>query len=437
MKAKNLGLPKISLQFELSTSGITRLVKAEAAVEEIVIVQEEEQVDGDDENTTEPIVDAAETNPKDTADGEAGNSDKTKDSKDDKKSEKDDKKKKKKTVLVDKVSVEKPGAFIVTPQLENGLIRQIFGLRPRKPAFVAKEKKKVHRKTLGISSYHIGRVQPYSPQIMLESKAKMEALAKKDKDRQMLESAKNMVESYIYKIKNKLIDDEENVKLVTTEEQRGHLSKIASDAEEWLYDEGYGADLATMQDKFVELEAPAEKVFFRVAELTARPAAVAALKEKLDKIVALMTKWETTHPHITAEERGDVVGKVEDIKNWLAEKEAEQEKVATSDDPVFSSAELKAKTKAVESVVGRLSKKPKPKPPKKKKEETNETKSENATDAENESIVDEGTDASSDKTSAAEGGSNETTPEEKSGDADAASNVETDPEVTSQGGDEL
>ena len=246
----------------------------------------------------------------------------------------------------------------------------------------------------------------------------------------MLESAKNMVESYIYKIRNKLIDDEENVKSVTTEEQREETSKLANDAEEWLYDDGYNADLVTMQNKFAELETPAEKIFFRVAELTARPLAVTALKEKLSKIVALMTKWETTHPHITEEERGDVLAKVEEIKIWLADKEAEQEKLAPSEDPAFSSAELKAKTKVVEGVVSRLSKKPKPKPKKAKKVDTNETNADNTTQAENETVAEDSGDKPADP--AAETTSEPAKEEETSGEESASSETEGAPPVSDE-----
>ena len=49
MAAKELGTPKVSLQFELDTSGLTRLVKAEAVVEETVMVDEEIEVDDDDD----------------------------------------------------------------------------------------------------------------------------------------------------------------------------------------------------------------------------------------------------------------------------------------------------------------------------------------------------------------------------------------------------
>lgn len=120
MKAKDLGVPKVSLQFELSNSGITRLVKAEAAVEEIVTVVEEEEVD-DDDNSTEPVVEAAEGVEEDAKDAkeapvgddaEGSNStedgNKTDDAKkgDAKKGKKEDKqaKKKKKTIMVEKVS---------------------------------------------------------------------------------------------------------------------------------------------------------------------------------------------------------------------------------------------------------------------------------------------------------------------------------------------
>lgn len=51
MADKGLGTPKVSLQFELTTSGLVQLVKAEAVVEEIYTVTEEIEVD--DEDATE------------------------------------------------------------------------------------------------------------------------------------------------------------------------------------------------------------------------------------------------------------------------------------------------------------------------------------------------------------------------------------------------
>merc|ERR1712038_1899540 len=72
MEQKNLGKPKISLQFELSSSGLTQLVKAEAVVEEMITVQEEVEVDDEEEEASgeNATVDDAEAT-KDDADTDA------------------------------------------------------------------------------------------------------------------------------------------------------------------------------------------------------------------------------------------------------------------------------------------------------------------------------------------------------------------------------
>jgi hypothetical protein len=73
-----------------------------------------------------------------------------------------------------------------------------------------------------------------------------------------------------------------------------------------------------------------------------------------------------------------VLAKVEDVRKWISEKEEAQEKASPSEDPVFTSEEVPAQSKPIETLVARLNRKPKPKPEKK-----NETKSEgNETEAE-------------------------------------------------------
>mmetsp|Transcript_9476 Transcript_9476/g.11008 ORF Transcript_9476/g.11008 Transcript_9476/m.11008 type:complete len:246 (-) Transcript_9476:144-881(-) len=206
---------------------------------------------------------------------------------------------------------------------------------------------------------------------MAESRAKLAELARKDKERMDLEEIRNTYESYIYLIKNKLIDDEEAIGAVSTQEQRDLLSKSAMEAEDWMYDEGYDADLETYTKKYEELSAPAEKVFFRVKEVSARAEAVAALNTKLDKVVALMTKWETTMPQITEEERTDVISKVDVVRKWISDKVEAQAAADPAADPVFTSAEVPLQTAELQTVISKLSKRPKPAP--KKEEKKNET----------------------------------------------------------------
>merc|ERR1739844_450179 len=149
-------------------------------------------------------------------------------------------------------------------------------VKKKKKVTVEKEKKKTHKRTLTVSSYYVGTIQPYSDEIMAESKAKLGELARLDKERMMLEEIRNNYESYIYLIKNKLNDDDGSIEAVTTQEQRDTLRKSAEDAEEWMYDDGYDASLETYKEKYDELTKPAEKVFFRVKEVAARVDAMSA-----------------------------------------------------------------------------------------------------------------------------------------------------------------
>merc|ERR1712159_234007 len=246
MEAKGLGKPKISLQFELSQSGITQLVKAEAVVEETYTVEEEVEVEEEEDKTDDEDEKSAASAESEEAEDEAkeeendGSAEATE-------SEEKTEEASNETKTDEETTEEKPKEE-----------------KKKKTKIVEKEKKRTHKKTLQVEKYVVGHLQPMSSDLMDESKAKMAYLAQKDKERVMLEAAKNKVESYVYLVKNKLIDDEENIAKVTTEEQREELRKLAMDGEDWLYDEGYTADLAATEAKYAELSEPAEKVWFRV-----------------------------------------------------------------------------------------------------------------------------------------------------------------------------
>ena len=257
----------------------------------------------------------------------------------------------------------------------------MFGFRRKQPAFVPKEKKRTLKKTLDVKVYSVGKNQHYSPELLAESKAKMAELQRKDEERIALEAAKNKVESYIYYIKNKLVDDEENVALVSTEEQRESLRELANEAEDWLYDDGASADLSTMEEKYTELSTPAEKIWFRLKESTERPEAIKAVKAKMDKVEELLKKWEESKPQVTEEERGEVMEKVEKVRSWVEEKEAAQAALKGHEDPAFTSEEVPLQTKPVEMIVAKLSRKPAPKPEKKEEEKAEESEGEGEGDA--------------------------------------------------------
>jgi len=118
MMEKGLGKPKVSLQFELSSSGIVSLIKAEATVEETYTVEEEVEVDDDEEEAGDAEVkegsdeEKKEGEPKEEEKkvedekkdaGEAGDEAPAADADNETKTEEEAKPKKKRTMMVEKV----------------------------------------------------------------------------------------------------------------------------------------------------------------------------------------------------------------------------------------------------------------------------------------------------------------------------------------------
>mmetsp|Transcript_4268 Transcript_4268/g.9480 ORF Transcript_4268/g.9480 Transcript_4268/m.9480 type:complete len:962 (+) Transcript_4268:139-3024(+) len=399
------GKPKISLQFELSPSGITSLIKAEASIEETYTVEEEVEVDDDeddeDANSTESATEESKDS-EETAETEAEekSEDKDEDASGDSENKTSDGEATKED---DKKTEEKP--------------------KKKKKVMVEKEKKRLHKRSLKVSTYYESDVQPHWADLLDESKAKLLEMDEKDKERVMLEESKNRVESYMFMVKNKLIDDEEEIATVSTEEQREECRKLAVDTEEWLEDDGYSADFPTMEDKYAELSAPFEKILLRLKEKTARPDMIEKVEKVLTKAEELLKKWETTMPQVTEEERGEVTEKIEGARTAIKELEEAQAAKEPHEDPAYMSAELVSKVTPVEKLMQRLSKKPKPKPQKK----ANETKSDNATDTnstDSNATAEETTESSTDEESTADESDDSAKADEDADDADEESDDE-------------
>merc|ERR1711976_667669 len=120
--------------------------------------------------------------------------------------------------------------------------------------------------------------------------------------------------------------------------------------------------------------------WFRLAEMTARPEAIAAMNDSLDKVEDILKKWETAKPQITDDEKADVREKMDGIRKWIQEKVEEQDAKQPHEDPAFTSEEVPVQAQSLNRLVKKLSKKPKPKPEKKEEE-----KKENSTETDGES----------------------------------------------------
>merc|ERR1712187_378793 len=216
MAGKGLSKPKVSLQFELSSSGLIRLIKAEAVIEETLLETEEILVEDDDTSNID--------NDKTKIDTNIVNSSINKiyfdnDLKDDNSS-----------------SYQRHDLF--TNQTINiastNNTKTPVKTRKKTKKMVQKEQSRLHKRILSITSYYTGRIKPYSREVMEESRIKLKKLAIKDRERIMLDESRNKFESYIYHIKNRFSEGRDSIAAVSTVNQRESILKSADDAEEWL-----------------------------------------------------------------------------------------------------------------------------------------------------------------------------------------------------------
>jgi hypoxia up-regulated 1 len=235
--------------------------------------------------------------------------------------------------------------------------------------------------------YYVGPIQPHSAELMAESRRKLYELAQRDKERMLLEEAKNKVESYIYKMKNKLSDDEETMAKFSTEAEREKIQTLSSAAEDWLYEDGASADQTTLEAKYEELADSLEPILLRIEESIARPKALNELNKKLTDAEALLAQWETSKPQITEEERQSVTTLIERVRQWIEEQETAQSQRQLSEDPAYLSRDIPEQFRPIEALVLRLSRKPKPKPV--VTNTTNTTESNFTASATNETVLNE------------------------------------------------
>ena len=333
---KHLGKPKVILSFFLDDNGILKLQKAEATLEEMVMPEPEPEKK--EEEGEEKKEEAAEEK-KEEATGE-------------KKEEAAEEKKEGEEKKEDKDAKEGDVASNETETEE-----------------APKPKKKVHRRVLSFKF-----IQPSSEKSVASmsktdfesSRATIRALDEADAERKLRDGLKNDLESYVFSTRSKIREAEEEVSKVSTEEEREKIMEDLEGIEDWLYEDGEeggaNAPVDAYKQKRKKMDDRVNAIFFRLAELEARPKAIEAARAILEAAKTKVEEWKTARPQITEEDIKTTTLMVDEIAKWLEEKETKQAELDTTADPVFSSLDVKKQIRPLSRLVARMLSKKLPKP---------------------------------------------------------------------------
>ncbi|XP_076906177.1 heat shock 70 kDa protein 17-like [Bidens hawaiensis] len=237
-----------------------------------------------------------------------------------------------------------------------------------------KLKKRTFRIPLKVSEKSAGSVAPLSEDSLYEGKLRLEALDSNDAERRRTAELKNDLEGYIYATREKL-DDLDELQKVSTSEQRQSCIEKLDEVQDWLYTDGEDASATQFQERLDQLKAIGDPIFFRYKELTARPEASQSAKQYFTELQEIVSGWESKKPWISKEKIDKVLGEAENLKMWLNDMEAEQQKLSASSTPAYASQEVINKLLDLQDKVASTNRIPKPKPKIEKPTVKNETES--------------------------------------------------------------
>ncbi|KAJ3692439.1 hypothetical protein LUZ60_012789 [Juncus effusus] len=261
-------------------------------------------------------------------------------------------------------------------------------------------KKRTFRVPLKIVEKGVGPGAILSKEEFNEAKNRLEALDKKDIEKRRTAELKNKLEEYIYSTREKL-EDNEDVKKVSTEEERNSFMEKLSEVQEWLYMDGEDAQANEFKEKLDSLTNIGDPIFSRLTELTARPTACEYARSYLDDLKKIVSNWETNKSWLPKSRIDEVVSEAEKLKSWLEEKEAQQKNTPDFQTPVFTSGDVFDKITKLQEKVASVNRIPKPKPKVEKatKEEKANKENDNKTDSNDKSNENETKEEKSDNSS--------------------------------------
>ncbi|TFK48246.1 actin-like ATPase domain-containing protein [Heliocybe sulcata] len=187
-----------------------------------------------------------------------------------------------------------------------------------------------------------------------------------EKAKQRKEEARNMLESYLYRIRD-LMEDTSNtespfVKCSKNSERKAIEQKLR-ESFEWMHDKADEAETSQLVAKRTELEALERPIVHRYKEIEEFPRALNNSQ---------MWNWSTrlflteAKQNLTAEEQGGAISKylkeeldelettLKDHESWLNVMVEKQKAVKMNEDPAVESSELRARAKKLEDHLHRL-----------------------------------------------------------------------------------
>ena len=151
-----------------------------------------------------------------------------------------------------------------------------------------------------------GTVTPYGPEDRAASGATLADLAARDEAKRAVERAKSTLEAFVYASRDRIeastADEGSDLLAASTSEQREVVGVALSDAESWLYDDGATAGVVEYEAKLAAVQALVNPLLRRADEFGRRPRVINETRALLAGVAKTIAAWNKTHPQVSQSE---------------------------------------------------------------------------------------------------------------------------------------
>jgi len=191
-------------------------------------------------------------------------------------------------------------------------------------------------------------------------------------------NAKNDVESYIYSMRDKVID---SLRPYCTDDEKAKFEEALTNAENWLYyEEGYDCSKAEYEGKLQSLKALGSPIERRQVETQTREPTVNSLKKSIQDYKSFVSSTDEKYAHITDVERDIVRKACADEEAWIYDQLEAQGKLPANVDPVLTCNIISQHQREFQDKCRPIMTKPKPAPAPKPKENSKEDEGKDASE---------------------------------------------------------
>ncbi|XP_048439740.1 heat shock 70 kDa protein 15-like [Pyrus x bretschneideri] len=241
------------------------------------------------------------------------------------------------------------------PGAENGVPES--GDKPMKMETDAKadaKKIKVKKTNIPVTELVYGGMPPNEVQKAIEKEFEM---ALQDRVMEETKDKKNVVEAYVYDMRNKLNDKYQE--FVTKPEKEAFIAKL-QEVEDWLYEDGEDETKGVYIAKLEELKKQGDPIEERVKEHTERGTMIDQLAYCVNSYREAATSSDAKFEHIDITDKQKVLNECVEAEAWLREKKQQQDALPKHANPVLLSADVRRKAEAVDRFCKPIMTKPKP-----------------------------------------------------------------------------